>query len=174
MMTRRGGGGALAVVALVGAGLLLARLHEGSDAPYSVRQLVQELRGASRALIGQTASVRAVVQTFSWGTGNGLIAGRQTFLVDDPNVVLETFPSYGAKVGSLNHGAVNSSLLISGPNPAPSTSRRFLLFLSGLPLLGRFVRVDPFSADVYRIRIVSTHPCPSAFGGFCPTGIVVP
>jgi len=171
MMKRLMAGG-LAAIGLVGAIFLSTRLHM-DGATYSVRQLVGEIRVAPRTMLGQTISVRAVGRSLWWGTGNGLVAGHQAFLEDDPNGRMATFP-YGAKLGNVNRAGATPTLLLVGSSPQPSASKQFLFFLSTLPLLDRFVHADLYGEDIYRIRIVSTRSCPTAFSGFCPTAIVVP
>ena len=60
---------------------------------------------------------------------------------------------------------------IRRPMPQPSASKRLLIMLAQLPMISHLFAVSPDStSDTYHIQIVSTGPCPPAFGGFCPTG----
>lgn len=166
---------AFAGVVLVGVGVLLNMSASMAGDVYSVRQLDREIRFHPQAVIGRSFLVRAVALTLGWGSGHGIIAGRQPFLIDPPFSNNFSTTVYGSPATLLNVAGVASSVLIVGPRPPPSTGKRVLIVLARLPVIGRFFGVYPEDApDVYRIQIVRTTPCPAPFGGFCPLARYVP
>jgi hypothetical protein len=160
----------LAGVVLVGSGLLIIA-SPPDHRTYSVQQLAQEMRLHPHAWVVRTVWVRAVVRTYWWGSGHGIVGGHQVFLVDAPaSAPFVSYP-YGARLAQLNSAGATASLLLAGPMPQPSASKCLLILLAHLPMISHLFRSSPESTpDVYGIQIVSTGPCPPAFGGFCPTG----
>jgi hypothetical protein len=99
------------------------------------------------------------------------VGGHQVFLVDaSASAPFVSFP-YGARLAQLNSAGATASMLLAGPMPQPSASKRLLIMLAHLPMISHLFRSSPENTpDVYHIQIVSTGPCPPTFGGFCPTG----
>jgi hypothetical protein len=157
-------------VVLVGVGLLITA-SPTDHLTYSVQQLAHEMRLHPRAWVGRTVWVRAVVRTYWWGSGHGIVGGHQAFLVDAPaSAPFVSFP-YGTRLAQLNGAGATASVLVAGPMPQPSASKRLLIMFAHLPMISHLFRVSPDrTPDIYGIQIVSTGPCPPAFGGFCPTG----
>ncbi len=165
---------ALASVVLVGAGTVLMTAPTTSAA-YSVQQLDREIRLHPRAWVGRTVSVRAVGLTYFWGSGHGVAAGQQLLLIDPPFSGVFSSTAYGSRTVRLNGAGVAASLLIAGPMPPPSSGKRLLIALAHVPVIGRLFGSSPETdPDIYRMRIVRAGPCPTPFGGFCPTGITAP
>jgi hypothetical protein len=161
-------------VVLVGVGLLITA-SPTDHGTYSVQQLAQEMRLNPHAWVGRTVRVRAVVRTLWWGSGHGVVGGHQAFLLDAPaSAPIVSFPYfgyYGARLAQLNSAGATASVLLAGPMPQPSASKRLLIMLAHLPMISHLFAVSPNStSDIYHIQIVSTEPCPPAFGGFCPIG----
>jgi hypothetical protein len=76
-----------------------------------------------------------------------------------------------ARLAQLNSAGARASVLVAGPVPQPSASKRLLIMLAHLPVISHLFRASPESTPgIYGIQIVSTGPCPPTFGGFCPTG----
>lgn len=170
---------ALTVFSLIGISLigigLLATNSTADRMTYSVQQLVRELHAHPQGWVGHIASVRGVAETYWWGSGHGVRAGHQTFLVDAPHSSSFVVFPYGTRRGQLNRAGAVASLLITGTNPQPSASKRWLVLLAHVPLVSTLVKTNPEGGpDTYRIEIVSTTPCPPAFGGFCLTGMTAP
>ncbi len=154
---------------LVGVGVLLVSAS-APDGVYSVRQLDREVRLHPQAVIGRSFLVRAVPMTYGWGSGHGIVAGDQDFLIEPPFSNNFTTTVYGSRATLLNVAGVASSVLIVGPRPQPSDSKRVLNALARLPVIGRFFGTDPdLTPAIYRVQIVRAGPCPPLFGGFCPT-----
>jgi hypothetical protein len=153
---------------------LLITASPADHGAYSVQQLAQEVRLHPHAWVGRTVWVRAVVRILWWGSGHGIVGGHQAFLVDAPaSAPFVSFP-YGARLAQLNSAGATPSVLVAGPMPQPSATKRLLIMLAHLPVIRHLFRASPESTpDIYRIQIVSTGPCPPAFGGFCPTGTPV-
>jgi len=173
---RRLGLAAFAGVVLVGVGVWLVSVSS-VDGVYSIRQLDREIHLHPQVVIGQSFLVRAVPMTYGWGSGHGIVAGDQDFLIEPPfsNSFFTTVYSaratvYGARATLLNVAGVASSVLIVGPRPQPSGGKRALNALARLPVIGRFFGTEPdLTPAIYRIRIVRAGPCPPLFGGFCPS-----
>jgi len=164
---------ALAGVFLVIVGILLA-VAPTTGAAYSVQQLDREVRLHPHAWIGRTVSVHAVVLTYGWGSGHGIIAGQQTLLIDPP-LSSDFFTTvYGSRLVQLNGPGVASSVFITGSKPQPSNGKRILIALAHFPAIKHIFGTSPeIAPDIYRVQIVRTGPCPTPFSGFCPTGIAM-
>lgn len=112
--------------------------------------------------------------TDSWGSGHGLAAGRQTFLVDPPFSGQFFVIPYGSRTMQLNSAGLISTLLLTGSMPPLTLVQHIALLLGYLPGIGPRLESHFFApSGTYRIQIVGTGPCPAAFSGFCPIGTVV-
>ena len=160
----------LVSVTLIGVGLLFTAFST-SNPIYSVRQLDQGLRLHPHAWIGRTVSVHAVALTYSWGSGHGIVGGRQTLLIAPPYSSNFFTTLYGSRLTWINSTGLTPSLLLTGSMPPPSISRSIALRLASVPVIGRMFGSDSVSSpDVYRVQLVGNGPCPPVFGGFCPIG----
>lgn len=163
----------LVALVLAGGALLLGAASTPSRI-YAVRQFVQELRRHPHAWTGRTVHVRAIVMTDSWGSGHGLAAGHQTFLVDPPFADNFIAIPYGSRTMQLNMAGLAPTLLLtSGSMPPLTLAQHIALLLGYLPGLGPRLESRFFSpAGTYRVQILGAGPCPAAFSGFCPIATV--
>lgn len=160
-------------ITLIGVGLLFTASSTSSPI-YSIRQLDQGLRLHPHAWVGRTVSVRAIELTYSWGSGHGIVGGRQTLLIAPPYSSAFFTTLYGSRLTQINSPGLAPSLLLTGSKPPPSIGRSIALRLASMPVIGRmFGSGSATSPDVYRVQLVGNGPCPPVFSGFCPIGIGV-